>query len=124
MRILCQSTRLPSDVLEVTARALLEAMVPLARFQVANLPPLYRAGVEYREEQDGETFVDPLTVHARKWGDCAHLSLWAVASLRNKGRDATFRIRRIIERPDGSRLFHVTVRCDGKEIDPSAKLGM
>lgn len=107
-------------------RMVLEALVPLAQYQCRSLPPLYRAGVRWSLEPDGvEEFADPVTVYARKWGDCWMLTLWRVAELRNAGEDARPMVTLVRERTDGSRLYHVRVRrADGRVEDPSKVLGM
>ena len=127
MRVLVATRRLGPPSSRRVARALLEALVPLAREQVRRLGPLYEAGVRYSTEPE-ESFVDPATVDARKAGDCAHLSLWRVAELRNSGENAQFLIDLMGERRARGgvrRTYHVTVlRADGTREDPSARLGM
>lgn len=126
MRILIATVRQPSRLFARTVRALLEALTLDARDEVRETGPLYRGNVRYRtERQRRETFVSPLIVHERGWGDCAHLSLWRVAELRNAGVAATYDVW--IQENENSlkRTFHVRVRLpDGSIEDPSIKLGM
>ena len=105
-----------------TVRALLEGMMLAARREVQGLPPLYRSGVKYGTERE-ESFKSPKLVAARGWGDCAHLVLWRVAELRNRGVAA--RIDVWIQDLGARRVFHVRVRLpDGSIEDPSVVLGM
>lgn len=97
--------------------------------QSYDVPPLYEAGVRYKNEPQGvpDKLVDIPTLEDRKWGDCLHLTAWRVAELREKGERARVRVTWKIFRKRGRRvrLFHVTVRRgDGRFEDPSRKLGM
>lgn len=124
MRALVQTSKLSSEGLARSARAILEALVPVARIQCAHLPPLFTSGVVYGVEE-GEQFLDPETVYRRGAADCANLTLWHVSECRNRGIAATFQIYRVLTRPDGSRLWHVrTALPSGAIIDASEILGM
>ena len=107
------------------ARGVLEAMVPMGRVQVRELPALYRAGVRWRLDNPSH-LTDPWTCARRKWGTCAHLCLWRICELREKASErATFRIILTADSGSGARMFHVQVRrADGRIEDPSRKLGM
>jgi hypothetical protein len=119
------------ELFATTVRNVLEGMVPLARRQVAKLPPLHASGVRYLDEPPGfESFKTPHSVWLNQAGDCAHLSLWRVAELRNAGEPAGFRVRfpKIDPNdPFGSlipKVFHVAVRRGNGNIeDPSILLG-
>lgn len=115
------------DLFAFTVRALLEGLVPLAQRQIPFLPPLYESGVVFADEVPGvETFALPRTVYGAGFGDCAHLSLWRVAELRNHGEPAGFRIRfpRLDPSDPSQRIFHVAVRRgNGNLEDPSILLG-
>lgn len=108
-----------------TARAILESLVPLARLQVRNLPPLLCSGVVYRVEQGPETIQDPRTTYSAGGGDCYNLTLWHVAELRERGINAKPRIYLVQRKPNGGRLWHVVTRLpDGTIFDASEALGM
>ena len=126
MRAVLNTMRLSPVSTCRVVRMVLESLVPLARYQVRALPPLYSSGVRWALEPDGvEEFADPVTVFARKWGDCWMLSLWRIAELRNAGEPANPMITLVKEREDGSRLYHVRVRRgSGAVEDPSRILGM
>jgi hypothetical protein len=106
-----------------------EALIPTAQEQVRRLPPLYKAGVRYREEPAGyESMVLPLVVFKRRFGDCWHLCVWRVAELRNAGEKAGIRVKwKLLPRTPSElvKYFHVQVRRGNGNIeDPSALLGM
>jgi hypothetical protein len=124
MRILIATGRQSSVTFARVVRALLESLTLPARDEVVLTGPLYGSGVRFRREKNGrETFLSPILVAERGHGDCAHLSLWRVAELRNQGVAATYDVY-IQERDDG-RTFHVRVRLpDGSIEDPSIRLGM
>lgn len=124
MRVLIATGRQSSETFARTVRAALEALVLPSRDEVVLTGPLYRSGVFYKRERNGrESFQSPLLVSLRGHGDCAHLSLWRVAELRNQGVAATFDI--FIQEREAGRTFHVRVRLpDGSIEDPSIKLGM
>lgn len=87
-------------------------------------PPLYRAGVRYVGEPDGDEHWRSIPVvlslgHA----DCKSLAAWRVAELRQTGERA--RCRFSSKRTTTGRLWHIfVVRADGSEEDPSRILGM
>ena len=121
------------------ARGFLKGVVAVNRMLIRSgkLKPMYRSGVRYRREPDGEeSFVDALTTQRRGFGDCAHLAAWRVAELqealaaaiRNGNVKNTSKLRwpslRLYMRP-ASRSVHVQVRhSDGRIEDPSRLLGM
>jgi hypothetical protein len=125
MRVLIATARQSSKTFAKTVRGLLEAMVLTSRDEVDIVGPLYRSGVRYKTEGKGrETFLSPVLVKARGYGDCAHLALWRVCELRNASVAATFDIW-IQEGSGTRRTFHVRVRLpDGSIEDPSVTLGM
>jgi hypothetical protein len=92
----------------------------------APVPPLYRAGIVYKNEPEGEPdqAVDIPTIVARGWGDCLHLSCWRVAELREQYERARIKVS-WQHLGDGKRLFHVLVRRGNNKLeDPSKILGM
>lgn len=120
-----QDSRLFAKVARLAIEsAILTNRVHLRRFP--KTPPLYQAGVRYRLEPDGtEDFADIETVIDRGYGDCAHLSAWRVAELRENGEQATIRLEWVKNPRTGQRMFHVLVRrADGRIEDPSTLLGM
>lgn len=116
---------MPSRTYAKTVRAILEGMTIAARHEALAAGALYEQGVVYQTEPRGEeSFSTPLLVKERGYGDCADLSLWRVAELRNAGVPAAYDI--YIQHPSRlRRVFHVRVRLpDGRVEDPSVKLGM
>lgn len=108
-----------------TARAILEALLPLARTQVRTLPPLLTSGVVYGVEEGAELFTDPQAVYRKGFGDCANLTLWHVAELRERGVPAAFKVYKVANKPNGGRLWHVQTRLpNGTFFDASDALGM
>jgi len=107
------------------------------------IPPLYRAGVHYREEPqswDLEHFDCIPVVYSRKWGDCDDLAPIRVAELvfsrEDPRADVMVKWKGL---PNGKRLYHVVVRrsninrADGHQFfqdsrgfyeDPCKVLGM
>lgn len=87
-------------------------------------PPLYRAGVRYREEPPhsvlDEDFAAPWTTHRRGWGDCDDLVIYRLAELFAAGRNVSATVE---WRGD---LLHCQVRDldTGAIEDPSKILGM
>jgi hypothetical protein len=107
----------------------LDALVDISTKQLSSLrlPPLYSVGV-YRSEPAGEeSFVDAETFAKNGFrGDCAHLSVYRCAELRNLGEKASCCVRwKPSRRRPGTWVFHVRVRrSDGTIEDPSRILGM
>lgn len=86
------------------------------------VPPLYRSGVRYRQEQR-EAFLCIPGVLMRGWGDCDDLACWRVAELQERGTDARVYVRKSRSGIPGR--WHAVVRLpDGTIEDPSARLGM
>src|SRR5512138_50837 len=114
-------------------RGLVNAMAEQNRLLLRKLglPKLYDSGVLFRNEPWAtrlETLTTAPACMNRGWGDCAHLSAWRIAELREEGIDAGAKIYwRVHRRPNGrtARLYHVEVRLpDGSVEDPSRYLGM
>lgn len=108
-----------------TLAALLEGLVELnlVLMQRSALPPLYRSGVRYQEEDGTERWQTCEQTYKRKRGDCEDLCAWRVAELRRAGYDAEAIARRTRSRR--RRLWHVLVlHADGQIEDPSRVLGM
>jgi hypothetical protein len=106
------------------AIAIREVLYALARaYAVAMatnpLPPLYSAGVQYREEPTSGTGVErwdhPWEVHARGWGDCDDLVLWRLAELHAAGETTAAPLVAWI----GSRMHVLIRRASGNTEDPS-----
>lgn len=115
--------------LALAVRPLLEATVTIncIYLQTHRVPPLYKAGVRYQNEPEGQPYEDFAIVPAiiaRGWGDCDDLASWRVAELRMQGEKAKIRIQwRKYE--NGRKLYHVVVRrANGDIEDPSRILGM
>lgn len=90
------------------------------------VPPLYKAGVVYENEPEGQPdeCLDIPKIGRQGHGDCLHLSCWRVAELREGGEKAKIRLT-WKHRDDGTRVFHVLVRrANGSIEDPSKRLGM
>lgn len=110
-------------------RHFLEGVIEINRASIraGQIGPLYQSGVVYQDEPpDYESIVDALTTYSYGVGDCAHLSAWRVAELREAGENASITIEwnESIYEPDFL-LYHVQVRRgDGSIEDPSALLGM
>ena len=94
-------------------------------------PPLYRAGVRYREER-AHVVGGPIPeewkaipyVLADGFGDCEDLACWRVAELLCQGIAAQpqFSFRMLTP---AIAMYHITVRHpDGRTEDPSRRLGM
>ena len=87
-------------------------------------PPLYRAGVRYREEPPhsvlDEEFASPWDTFRRGWGDCDDLCIYLLAERFAAGRNVSATVQ---WRGD---LLHCQVRDldSGAIEDPSALLGM
>jgi hypothetical protein len=118
-----------SRILGHALRRALEALVEInyLYLQLHNVPPLYKAGVRYREEPRNtmEEFASIPVVAERRWGDCDDLAPWRVAELRKLGEKAKIRIQWKKNPVNGKRLYHVLVRrADGRIEDPSKLLGM
>jgi len=127
--ILSSSVVANPELFGAWVRATLQALVLTNRWLIqragGRFPGLYRAGVRFRREPDGEeTFRDCANVLRRGGGDCAHLCAWRVAELQERGEAAGVRVQwpNTRKRP---RVFHVQVRrASGAIEDPSRLLGM
>lgn len=123
-----------SKLFAEVARLAIEASVLVNRAHLRvfpNTPKMYESGVRYRLEPPGvEDFNDIETIIDRGWGDCAQLSAWRIAELREAGEGGEFRIawkepEDWDETFEGPRMFHVLIRRrDGRLEDPSVRLGM
>lgn len=107
-------------------KAILESLSAVwARLMKAYpLPPLYQAGIRYREEPNLgsglEEVAMPWRCYKRRWGDCDDLVCYRVAELRARGEQATVQVLR----RRGTRNFHVTVRrASGAVEDPAVRCG-
>lgn len=118
-----------SRTLGCVIKPLLDAQVKINQLYLLthHVPPLYKAGVVYRNEDPKKGFEEFATVepvYRRGWGDCDDLAPWRCAELRNQGEKAKIRIQ-WKRQPDGQKLFHIVVRReDGTIEDPSRILGM
>lgn len=117
-----------SRTLGLAIKAILDAQVRVNQLylRMHNVPPLYNAGVVYREEPDNglEEFACVEPILKRGWGDCDDLAPWRCAELRNAGEKAKIRIQ-WKRMSNGRKLFHIVVRrADGTIEDPSRILGM
>lgn len=86
----------------------------------SQLPPLYESGIPYvYEPPEDESIRDIPATIKRGGGDCAHLSAWRVAELRNAGEsEADYNIVWYPNRRGGYN-YHVRVRrADGRIEDP------
>lgn len=119
-----ETPRLTESVLTHLCEALVRINVDHLRAD-RSIPPLYEAGVRYRQEPRGaETWLDIPRVRARRAGDCEDLVAWRVAELRVQGESAAEAVGLWQRTPTGV-LVHVQVRrADGRIEDPSRALGM
>lgn len=92
----------------------------------ARLPALYESGVRYEREphprEHWKTAVQVLADWRQGWGgaDCEDLVAWRVAELLERGKTARPKVV-----STGVRQWHVIVEHgDGRDEDPSLKLGM
>lgn len=96
----------------------LRGMVADARVIIRrdHIPPLYRSGVKYVEEEKGlENWQTPIETMERGLGDCEDVAIWRTAELQNKGIKAQPKIIRT-----GPKKFHVVVRHpSGRTEDPT-----
>lgn len=107
----------------------LDALVDISTAQLLSLrlPSLYSVGVYRSEPRGTESFVDAETFAKNGFrGDCAHLSVYRCAELRNLGERASCCVRwKPSMRKPGMWIFHVRVRRQNGTIeDPSRILGM
>ena len=128
--------RFESDGLEQSPEAFMRVVRLLAEAAVlANLAhlkrhrvaPLYRSGVQYRNEPPGlpDECVDIPLLYRRGFGDCLHLSAARVAELRAQGENASIKLKFAPATATQGRVFHVLVRRgNGQLEDPSRILGM
>jgi hypothetical protein len=129
-----------SRVFGTVIKALLDAQVRNNLLYLSlhrGIPPLYKSGVRYKPEPEGQTFnglpaeefaLIPVVL-ARKSGDCDDLAPWRCAELIHGGEPAKIRIqwraRRNLDGSSGRKYFHIVVRrSNGVIEDPSAELGM
>jgi hypothetical protein len=87
-------------------------------------PALYRAGVRYRREPEGqERWASIPIVRRLGFGDCEDLATWRAAELVVRGERA--RPISSHQRTPRGILYHIRVlRADGRIEDPSRILGM
>ena len=114
---------------ELSAALALLTVVDVLQIRWYGLPPLYRAGVQYRREQAKqcwhpisggcEDWLSAWEVKRQGYGDCEDLASWRAAELNLAGE----RARAVPVRTRSG--WHIVVRrADGTIEDPSAKLGM
>ena len=96
-----------------------------ANLLLGPVPSLYGSQVRFRPEEPGtETLALWDVVLSRGYGDCAHLSAWRAAYLRQNGEPRA-RVRVLGRQLKSGRMFHAIVqRQNGSFEDPSAILGM
>lgn len=84
--------------------------------------PLYSSGVRYCDESAGQEIWQSIPVlYATGLGDCEDLAPARASEI--DGARAI--IKKIAERPNGARLFHITTHLPNGVIeDPSKRLGM
>jgi hypothetical protein len=92
-------------------------------------PPLYKSGVRYIREKEGEEIWPTIgEILKEGGGDCEDLACWRVAELRNQGVAARPAWRhRKVKMPSGieGTLYHILVYIPGKGFeDPSRSMGM
>jgi hypothetical protein len=112
-------------------KPILEANVLINQLYLREFPQtplLYRSGVRYRNEPQGQGFEDFAlipAIYARGWGDCDDLAPARVAELRERFSEPA-NISILWKRMGGGgKLFHIVVRrADGSIEDPSKLLGM
>jgi hypothetical protein len=105
--------------------ALVEQLVQrdIACLQAQSAPPLYRAGVPYREEPLGQEYFHTVAdARARGHADCDALAAWRVAELRMMGVPA--RAFSVVGRDRYGVVYHVLVWTPWGVEDPSRLLGM
>lgn len=89
--------------------------------QREHVPPLYEAGVRYKDEPR-DVWRHALDVAADKWGDCEDLAAYRAAELRVSGEDPQ---ARVVTYQSGPNRYHAVVaRSGGLVEDPSRVLGM
>ena len=90
------------------------------------IPPLYKSGVRYVRDRDGEeTFIDAPHVIRQGGADCSSLAAYRLGELWAAGESGAGIHIHWRGYSDGYRLYHVTVRrADGAIEDPSRLLGM
>lgn len=117
---------LPSDPVAMSAG--LEGLIAVNTLILAgkigggvSVPPLYRAGVRYRNQRDPRRWGNILEVLRAGYADCKNLSAWRVAELRfYQGVPA-----RVLCYKTGHNRWHAIVKYpDGRTEDPSVRLGM
>jgi hypothetical protein len=85
------------------------------------IPPLYQAGVRYKDEPR-DVWRHALDVLGEGWGDCEDLSAYRAAELRHTGEDPAAAVN--VYKSGPSRYHAVVLRGDGTIEDPSKVLGM
>lgn len=112
-------------------KILLWALVDLNREYLRcnpRTPSLYKSGVRYIREREGEELWPTIGEVIRAGGgDCEDLACWRVAELREQGVDAhpAWRHRKV-QMPSGAiaTLYHILVWTPKGFEDPSKRLGM
>ncbi len=89
--------------------------------QRESIPPLYEAGVRYRDEPR-DVWRHALDVSGEKWGDCEDLAAYRAAELRVSGEDPEAHVTTYQSGPN--RYHAVVARSGGLIEDPSRVLGM
>lgn len=94
-------------------------------------PLLYRSGVRFRRERDGEIWRDAPTILRHGGDDCEGLSAYLAAECRVRAPNSLGPERRplavvTLRKTRTPGLWHAVVkdRANGKVFDPSRKLGM
>lgn len=95
--------------------------VNVGLMQQQPLPPLYEAGVKYKDEPR-DIWRHAVDVAGEKWGDCEDLSAYRAAELRVSGEDPAAAVH--VYKSGSSRYHAVVQRGDGSIEDPSRALGM
>jgi hypothetical protein len=86
-----------------------------------HVPPLYEAGVKYKDEPR-DIWRHAVDVAHEGWGDCEDLSAYRAAELRVTGEDPAAAVA--VYKSGPSRYHAVVQRGDGSIEDPSRALGM
>lgn len=107
-----------ADALRILLDALIR--VNLAYLHHHSVPALYQAGVVYGRTEIWDSIP---ALYARKFGDCKSLTAALVAQYLIKGIEAKPEFR-FLPMPDGSTEYHILVRVNGVNEDPSKRLGM
>lgn len=118
----------PMRVTRPAIRMSLELLTALNRLWLRfypKTPSIYSSGVLYRREGPGrEVWQTIPAAIASGYADCEDLACWLAAEYRESGVSCWPDIK-VKRRSNGSILAHVIVRFpDGREEDPSARLGM